>query len=133
MERRFSMNDFEQSLREHTDQFRMIPSKRVWHGIYNDLHPGKRWPSITMSLLLIFTLVVIGHLNTNNSRRQPDYLSGKISEEKKETVDAKQTGSLTHSQRIVVRKTDLDKAKEVFVYSTGQPGNSVLAIATPIK
>jgi hypothetical protein len=133
MERRFFMNDFEQSLKEHADNFQMAPSKKVWHGIYNDLHPGKRWPSITMSLLLIFTLVVIGHLNTNNSRRQPDYLSGKISEDKKGMPDIKKTGTSTHSQRIVVRKTDLDKAKEVFVYSTGQPGNPVLAIATPIK
>jgi hypothetical protein len=69
MERRFFMNDFEASLKEHADQFKMIPSKRVWHGIYNDLQPGRRWPSVTMSLLLIFTLVVIGHLNTNNSHR----------------------------------------------------------------
>ena len=66
MERRFSMNDFEQSLKEHADEFKMIPSKRVWHGIYNDMHPGRRWPSVTMSLLLIFTLVVVGHLNTHN-------------------------------------------------------------------
>ena len=66
MERRFSMNDFEHSLKEHADEFKMIPSKRVWHGIYNDMHPGRRWPSVTMSLLLIFTLVVIGHLNTHN-------------------------------------------------------------------
>ncbi|MGH2564085.1 MAG: hypothetical protein ACRDE5_06215, partial [Ginsengibacter sp.] len=66
MERRFSMNDFEQSLKEHADEFKMIPSKRVWHGIYNDLHPGRRWPSIAMALSLIFTLVVIGYLNTHN-------------------------------------------------------------------
>ena len=66
MERRFSMNDFEHSLKEHADDFKMIPSKRVWHGIYNDMHPGRRWPSVTMSLLLVFTLVVIGHLNTRN-------------------------------------------------------------------
>jgi hypothetical protein len=66
MERRFSMNDFEHSLKEHADDFKMIPSKRVWHGIYNDMHPGRRWPSVTMSLLLVFTLVVIGHLNTHN-------------------------------------------------------------------
>ena len=69
MERRFSMNDFEHSLKEHADEFKMIPSKRVWHGIYNDMHPGRRWPSVTMSLLLIFTLVVIGHLNTHNGSK----------------------------------------------------------------
>lgn len=69
MERRFSMNDFEQSLKEQADEFKMIPSKRVWHGIYNDLHPGRRWPSITMSLLLISALIVIGHLNTNTGSK----------------------------------------------------------------
>ena len=66
MERRFSMNDFEQSLKEHADDFKMIPSKRVWHGIYNDLHPGRRWPSIAVSLLLISTLIIVGHLNNRS-------------------------------------------------------------------
>ena len=66
MERRFLMNDFEESLKEHADEFKMIPSKKVWHGIYNDMHPGRRWPSVAMSLALIFTLVVIGHVNTHN-------------------------------------------------------------------
>lgn len=67
MERKFFLNDFEESLRDHADQFKMIPSKKVWHGIYNDLHPGRRWPSITISLLLVSTLVGIGYLNSSNS------------------------------------------------------------------
>ena len=76
MERRFFINDFEQSLKEHVDQFQMTPSKKVLHGIYNNLHPGKRWPSVTMSLILIFSLVFIGHLNTSH---QSTYLSNTIS------------------------------------------------------
>lgn len=64
MERRFSMNDFEQSLKEQADEFKMMPSKKVWHGIYNDLHPGRRWPSIAMFLLLLVTLIGIGYMNT---------------------------------------------------------------------
>jgi hypothetical protein len=123
MERRFFTNDFEQSLKEHADKFQMVPSKKVWHGIYNDLHPGKRWPSVTMSLLLIFTLVVIGHLNTNNSR-QLAYLTNKISEAKKVTANVKKAGSSKNSQRIVVRKTDLDKGRKVFVYATGQSNHT---------
>jgi hypothetical protein len=70
MERRFTMNDFERSLKEQADDFKMIPSKRVWHGIYNDLHPGRRWPSYTMSFLLIFSLLFIGYLNSNQKTRQ---------------------------------------------------------------
>jgi len=68
MDRKFYPENFERFLRGHTDQFKMSPSKKVWHGIYNDLHPGRRWPSIAMSMLFIFTLVIIGHLNTNNGR-----------------------------------------------------------------
>ncbi len=105
MGRRFFMNDFEQSLKEHADNFQMIPSKKVWHGIYNDLHPGKRWPSVTMSLLLIFTLVVIGHLNTNNSRRLAYSPGNEFSDAKTAGPGLKRTGSLTHNQRIVVRKS----------------------------
>src|SRR6266550_4701381 len=131
MERRFFTNDFEQSgdfeqsLKEHADKFQMVPSKKVWHGIYNDLHPGKRWPSVTMSLLLIFTLVVIGHLNTNNSR-QLAYLTNKLPEAKKLTAGVKKGGSSKNNHRIVVRKADLDKAREMFVYSTGQSNTGVL-------
>src|SRR5674476_968054 len=69
MEREFDMTNFEEALKNQADQFKMIPSKRVWHGIYNDLHPGRRWPSITMSLLLISALIVIGHLNTNTGSK----------------------------------------------------------------
>lgn len=133
MERRFFMNDFEQSLKEHADNFQMVPSKKVWHGIYNDLHPGKRWPSVTMSLLLLFTLVVIGHLNTNNSRRLAYLTHKKISEEKKLAANVKRTGSLKNSQRIIVRKTDLDKGRQVFVYSTSQSVNTGLPTQTTVS
>ena len=129
MERRFFMNDFEQSLKEHADNFQMIPSKKVWHGIYNDLHPGKRWPSVTMSLLLIFALVTIGHLNTNNSRRLAYLANNKSSDTKKLATSLKTTGSSTSNQKIVVRKSDVDKSREVFVYSNGQPGNTEPALS----
>jgi len=73
MEREFFTDDFENLLRENADQFKMAPSKKVWHGIYNDLHPGRRWPSAMMSLIFIFSLVIVGHLNTQQSQR--NYLS----------------------------------------------------------
>ena len=68
MEREFYTDNFENLLKENADQFKMSPSKKVWHGIYNDLHPGRRWPSTVMSLAFIFTLVIIGHLNTQQSQ-----------------------------------------------------------------
>lgn len=69
MERRFDMTDFEQSLKDHADQFVMTPSKRVWNGLYNNLHPGSRWPSITVGFVFLFSLIGIGYLN--NSTKLP--------------------------------------------------------------
>jgi len=69
MEREFYTDDFENLLKENADQFKLSPSKKVWHGIYNDLHPGRRWPSAVMSLIFIFSLVIVGHLNTQQSQR----------------------------------------------------------------
>ncbi len=69
MRRKFTLDDFEHSLKEHADEFKMIPSKKVWHGIYNDIHPGRRWPSVSVAFLLMFTLIIVGHLNTHNELR----------------------------------------------------------------
>jgi hypothetical protein len=67
MDREFHTNEFEQLLKEKSDQFRLYPSKRVWHSIYNDLHPSRRWPSAAMSMLLIISLMLIGYLNTGDN------------------------------------------------------------------
>ena len=67
MENEFYGDEFEQLLKEKADQFSMYPSKRVWHSIYNNLHPSRRWPSVVISLLLISTLMLIGYLNTGEN------------------------------------------------------------------
>ncbi|MEO6542326.1 MAG: outer membrane beta-barrel protein [Ferruginibacter sp.] len=67
MEKEFYTDEFEQLIREKADQFRMYPSKRVWHSIYNNLHPSRRWPSVVMSLLLLTSLMLIGYLNTGDN------------------------------------------------------------------
>ena len=68
MERKFYTDDFEQLLKEKSDEFRMYPSKRVWHSIYNDLHPGRKWPSIAVSMVLIIALLMVGYWNNNFSK-----------------------------------------------------------------
>ena len=110
MERKFYPENFERFLRGHADQFKMSPSKKVWHGIYNDLHPGRRWPSIAMSMLFIFTLVIVGHLNTNNGRTTPlqDLSSLQASNNIK---------TINKSQTVKPNKTNL---KENFVNNTGE-------------
>jgi hypothetical protein len=67
MERKFYTDDFEQLLKEQSDEFRMYPSKRVWHSIYNDLHPGRKWPSVAVSMFLIIALLMMGYWNSNSN------------------------------------------------------------------
>ena len=45
----------------------MYPTKRVWHSIYNNIHPGRKWPSIAMCIVLISILLLVGYLNTSNT------------------------------------------------------------------
>lgn len=64
MERRFFTDDsFEQFLRETTENFRMYPQRKVWYSIYNNLHPSKKWPSLSVLLLLISSVMFIGVSN----------------------------------------------------------------------
>ncbi len=55
---------FEQFLKEGTADFRMYPSKRVWTSIYNNIHPSKRWPSITTCLIILLSILFIGNTNS---------------------------------------------------------------------
>lgn len=67
MEKNFYRDNFEQLLRDTTDNFRMYPSNRVWHSIYNNLHPSRRWPSMAVWLLFIFSVIFIGVANNQRS------------------------------------------------------------------
>ena len=66
MEKNFYTDDFEFFLKDTVDNFRMYPSKKVWHSLYNDLHPGRRWPSLAICLLLITAVMYIGISNNDS-------------------------------------------------------------------
>lgn len=66
MENNFYTDDFESFLKDTTDNFRLYPSKKLWHSLYNDLHPGRRWPSLAVCLLLICAVLFIGISNNNS-------------------------------------------------------------------
>lgn len=66
MENELYTDDFEQLLKDTTNDFRMYPSRKVWHSIYNDLHPDRRWPSFAVCLLLITSILYVG-INNNNA------------------------------------------------------------------
>ena len=109
IENEFYEDEFEQLLKEKADQFSMYPSKRVWHSIYNNLHPGRRWPSVVISLVLISCLILIGYLNTGeNSFTRPinNTAFTQASAEKDNKISAKQN---------TIRKTQV-----ISTYTTNQ-------------
>ncbi|MBI2731302.1 MAG: hypothetical protein HYX40_11205 [Sphingobacteriales bacterium] len=67
MDKDFYMNDFEQLLRDKTEEFKMYPSESVWTNVYNKLHPGRKWGIIGGSVLLLLFTASVLVLRTNNS------------------------------------------------------------------
>jgi hypothetical protein len=61
----YNIDSFEQFLRDKTKGFKMMPKKRVWFSIYNNIHPSKNLPSAITSLFLLFIFFSIDFLNTN--------------------------------------------------------------------
>jgi hypothetical protein len=113
MERRFDMSDFEQSLKDHADQFRMTPSKRVWNGIYNNLHPGSKWPSLTVAVVFIITLVTIGTLNNSPKHLQPSVNSATspVTNQSKTDKKAKSGESLAFENNSRAKSSNVNQVK----------------------
>ena len=60
MERDFYNEEFEDLIREKTDQYKMYPSEKVWKEIYGSLHTRKRRWVIGMSALICGILIFAG-------------------------------------------------------------------------
>ena len=61
----FDHNDnFEQFLREATENFKMSPSVSVWNSVYNNIHPSKKSPSAAAFLVFMISFFI---LNSSNS------------------------------------------------------------------
>jgi len=71
MEQHFFRDGFEHYLRDSVDNFRIYPTRKVWNSIYNNMHPGRRWPSLSVLLMLIFALIYIG-INHSQHLSKPD-------------------------------------------------------------
>jgi len=54
MESNFNNRDFEQFVKQSTDQYRMFPSEKVWKGVHTALHGRRRWYyGLALTLLLL--------------------------------------------------------------------------------
>src|SRR6185295_6720021 len=59
-ESNFYSEEFEQLLREKTEQYKMYPSEKVWKGIHGSLHTKRKWFITGMSLLVTGILFFAG-------------------------------------------------------------------------
>jgi hypothetical protein len=59
MESNFNNREFEQYVKSTADQYRMIPSEKVWKGINASLHTRRRWHGFGLTLLLLLTTVSV--------------------------------------------------------------------------
>jgi hypothetical protein len=60
MESNFYSDEFEQLIREKTEQYKMYPSEKVWKGVHSSLHTKRKWFIAGMSLLITGTLFFAG-------------------------------------------------------------------------
>jgi hypothetical protein len=66
MEIKTDRDNFEGFLKESADSFLMVPSRKVWYGIYNNMHPDRKWPSMAVCLLILSAVMYIGVSNNNS-------------------------------------------------------------------
>ena len=59
-------DEFELFLKESADELRMVPSRKVWYSLYNNLHPDRRWPSMAVCLLILTAVLYLGIANNNS-------------------------------------------------------------------
>jgi hypothetical protein len=59
-ESKFYNDEFEELIRQKTDQYKMYPSDKVWKEIYNSLHTRRRRFIVGMSVLISGILVIAG-------------------------------------------------------------------------
>ncbi|MBI1782110.1 MAG: hypothetical protein HYR66_12205 [Sphingobacteriales bacterium] len=100
MDKDFYTNDFEQLLRERTEEFKMYPSESVWSNIFNKLHPGRRWGIIGGSLLLLLFTASVLVLRTNNNHHNTTNEATPAADGKVTANDKQQKASLEQTDNV---------------------------------
>ncbi|HTE12470.1 MAG TPA: hypothetical protein VK645_15910 [Chitinophagaceae bacterium] len=60
MDRNNYDNDFEEFLKQKSDQYKMYPSDRVWNNVYSSLHGRRKWWALGFTLFFIGTGLLVG-------------------------------------------------------------------------
>ncbi len=129
MEQKFYNDDFEDFLKESIKDFRMYPSRKVWFGIYNDLHPGRRWPSLAVTLILVSAILFVGISNNNsiNVQRSQNVnilLASQLNQAESK-LNANQEPAKAANKLNVVRQLNANPAAVTIPASTKMKGNLV--------
>ena len=66
-ESNFYSDEFEQLIREKTEQYKMYPSEKVWKGVHNSLHTKRKWFIGSMAFLVGGILFLAGRELINPS------------------------------------------------------------------
>jgi len=104
----FSTDQFETFLKSSTENFKMQPSARVWNSLFNKMHPGSNWPSVSTSILFFFLFCFLG-VNKNNFSKEIVKESTQIST----FNEKKNNASFTNHQRKKNNlKSDLVKVQQ---------------------
>ena len=69
MEENYYRDEFELFLKGTADELNMVPSRKVWYSIYNNLHPDRKWPSMAVCLLILTAVLYLGISNNNSLSR----------------------------------------------------------------
>lgn len=74
MESNFN-RDFEEYVKRNADQYRMIPSDKVWKGVNRSLHGRRKWYGFGLALLLLLTSGSVTWVMISNSNPPADNYS----------------------------------------------------------
>ncbi len=133
MDRNFHTDDFERLLREKSDQFKMYPSKRIWHSVYNNIHPGQKWPSVAMCITLISALLLVGYLNTRNTSSYTAIKKSNISYQTTAFNNIK-SAQVVDTNKIVGLASSLNPfTKKIVKNSSGFKENHAITTAASVK
>lgn len=62
MERNIHTDEFEDYLKTRADQYKMYPSDKLWDNIHRSIHPSKKWPYISLTILMLLgTAIFVDH------------------------------------------------------------------------
>jgi hypothetical protein len=76
LESNFYSDEFEQLIREKTEQYKMYPSENVWKGVHNSLHTKRKWFIGSMAFLVTGILFFSGKELLAPSRSTSHKLAG---------------------------------------------------------